>query len=121
MTDDDLLEFLLTPLWSRAAAMIGRCEGLLARFSPPPGNPWERDLKLRISLLQKEMIESRRKMPADLQADYPVDTWKHARQLMGKYGELLCWWPAIVEQAGMLAARGHTLAKPIGGSDREFE
>jgi len=121
MTDDDLLEFLRVPFWNRTAAMIGRCESLLARFSPPLGDPWARDLSLRISHLQREMIDPLSRIPTDLRADHPTGTWKHARQIMGRYGALLCWWPAIVDKTRLLASKGRTLARPIASFDSDFE
>jgi len=111
---DDFFDFLRVPLRNGAAATIGVCEHLLSTYSPPPRDPWGEDLKRSIRQIQRGMVGRERAVPTDFVEDYPgASAGEATSELVRRYGELLYWWPVIVDRAKTLSAEGRTLAHEI--------
>jgi len=111
---DDFFEALQMPLCNRAATMVRACESLLTTYSPQPDDPWGADLKETIRQLRQSMLNPARPLPTDLFEDYPPESVANATcDLLRQYGEVLYWWPAIVEKTRILAAKGCNLARPV--------
>ncbi len=54
-------------------------------------------------------------MPADLLEGWtPEEAMRLCRELVGRFGELLLGWPAVVGRAKALKAEGQGLLVPLG-------
>jgi hypothetical protein len=96
---------LQVPLRQRAEAMANRCDGILVRYPHRSGDQWAIDLKHAVEELRRSAESIGFVLPADVTA-------QTAKKLVRQFGELLCWWPAIVERATELRAKGITVARP---------
>ena len=111
---DDFFDFVRMPLWSHTAAAIVSCKSLLARYPPPPRDPWGADLRANLRQLQQSLTSLERPLPSDLRGNRPPESASQAtRDLIRRYGELLFWWPDIAERAKALSDRGCSLANEI--------
>ena len=60
------------------------------------------------------LAETQEWLPHDLkEGRNSSETLKLAQELVWRFGQLLRWWPDIVESARMLRAQGYALAKPV--------
>ena len=110
----DFDEMLRTLLWRQASQRIVQKESLLRQFG---GYPAYRaaDLKREIEAVQQAVIKSDYTLPIDLPGDVSTsDRLRQAQDLIRRYGELLVWWPAIMERAKALAAADQLPAVGIG-------
>jgi len=72
------------------------------------------DLKRSIRQIQRGMVGRERAVPTDFVEDYPgASAGEATSELVRRYGELLYWWPVIVDRAKTLSAEGRTLAHEI--------
>ena len=75
---------------------------------------WANDVKRYLGLLQKALTREDYWVPLDLIDGRSVDEARELSQrLVRKFGELLYWWPHIVEAARGLRAQGKTLAQRL--------
>ncbi len=105
----DFDETLRILLWRRASAMIAHltslCEADGSEFSPSAA-----DIKRQIEEITDAVTSPQYILCVDLLDRVAADDVPQAtRELVTRYGELLYWWPAIVERAKVLSAEGGPL------------
>jgi hypothetical protein len=97
-------EMLRTSLWKRASQRVAQKELLLRQFGGYPAY-WAADLKREIEGVQRAVVRPDYTLPIDLPQNLSKpECMQQAQDLIRRYGELLVWWPAIVERAKALAA-----------------
>ncbi len=105
-------EFARLTAW---ASMSGLIAGLEARLDGPEQPPayWAREARQFIARARRSALA-------------PADRWYAAaggrevlQQQLDQFGQLLIWWPAIVQTARELRAAGDELALPIGEISRQ--
>jgi hypothetical protein len=112
---DGFFDILMAPICDRAASTIRTYSSLLATYSPPHDHPWRTDLTKSINELELSIIKPRRLLPHDLFEHHsPGLVPEVTRDLVLAFGEVLYWWPTIVEKTRRLAVNGCTLAKKFG-------
>lgn len=80
---------------------------------------WARDVTRHIQALRAAMRQDESFLPEDLTRDRSTDGARELTQRLAlKFGQLLCWWPAMVETARELRDRGNRLAVESGGGRR---
>jgi hypothetical protein len=90
---DDFRELVRITLWRHASQRIGDNEALLRRFQGKP-DCWASDVKRGIDGITATLAAPG--FPACPDVSW---TMEDARILVRRYGELLLWWPDIVERA----------------------
>ncbi len=99
-------EFARLAMWASMSTLISNLEGRLASQDPVPAR-WMRDARQFIA-------KARRSALAPAEQLYAATGGREALQrLLRQFGELIIWWPVIVEAAGELRAAGHRLAQPV--------
>jgi len=100
---------------SRVCATIESLESLLIEdgYAPPH---WAKDLMGRIEALRRLTDRPGFFVPVDLPEDSNGPPQRRAQRMVARYGELLEWWPAIVERTRDLGHRGVTIARCLNGS-----
>jgi hypothetical protein len=107
-------EMLRTLLWKRASQRIVQKEPLLRQFGGYPAY-WAADLKREIGAIQRAVVKPDYTLPIDLpQHLSEAERMQQAQDLIRRYGELLQWWPTIMERAKALAAAGELPAARMG-------
>jgi hypothetical protein len=87
---------LLLRMASRRAA---RAESLIHERRGEPAF-WVEDLRREVEAVREAMVEPDGVAPVDLPVEWNGDQRIEAtRSLIRRYGELLSWWPAIIERA----------------------
>jgi len=75
---------------------------------------WAHDVEELIDTLRRVMEGQDYVVPQDLLEDRAIDeARKLSQRLVLNFGQLLYWWPEIVEAARDLRAQGQRLAAPI--------
>jgi hypothetical protein len=101
---EDFEEFVRMLLWRQAAQRISQKEALLRQYGEQPAF-WAEDLRREIKTHQLAVVKPDYIVPIDLPqrltGEKPV---QEAQDLIRRYGELVYWWPAIVERATELAS-----------------
>jgi hypothetical protein len=99
-------EFARLAMWASMSMLISNLEGRLASQDPVPAC-WARDARQFIARARHSAL-----VPAEQL--YAVTGGREALQrLLTQFGQLMIWWPVIVEAAGELRAAGHRLAQPV--------
>jgi hypothetical protein len=107
---EDFHEAVRTLMWQVASRRIARLESLLARHAGEPAY-WAADIRWRIEAICQALTDPAYVIPCDLPAG--GDTLSRTQQLMRQFGELLLWWPAILEKAAALSAKGIELGQQV--------
>jgi hypothetical protein len=98
----DFHEFIRIAIWRQTSEWIAQIELLLKRFGSNPSF-WAEDLKSRGESLQSGVENYEFPLPTDLQRGFSKEeALQETRELIGQYGRLLEWWPAIVHDARKL-------------------
>jgi hypothetical protein len=80
---------------------------------------WASDVRRYVSILRQATRRDDYAVPLDLVDGRGfAEARVLAQHLVVKFGELLCWWPAMVETARQLRDRGERLATPACSSSR---
>ena len=93
LPEPDFHDALRMPLAHRSANAIRAAESLLNTWNPPIGDVWAIDLRQTIQLHHQALLK-------------PAPHPPNAQSLIRRYGELLYWWPAIVEKTRHLKEKG---------------
>jgi hypothetical protein len=102
LSQDEFDILVRTLLWSRAAEIINREENLLLRSKHQP-SWWRQVVEARIRQLQGRLLEPDYVFPRELIAVSRGNGKLIAlRHLIWQFGNLLYWWPDIVEAAKTL-------------------
>ncbi len=113
MTLPDFEEFVRINLWRMQSDYISFMEAHLQSHDSSP-QFWAHDVEELIDTLRKAMEGQDYVVPQDLLEDRGLDeARKLSQRLVLNFGQLLCWWPEIVEAARDLRAQGQRLAAPI--------
>ena len=100
LPEPEFLELANAPLLKRHVAGIATCEALLAKYNPAVDDPWRLDLQTIIRGHERSLQNRHAPLPVEVLQDYAGKTLRGATGgLVKRYGQLLCWWPAIVEKA----------------------
>jgi hypothetical protein len=104
MPPGDFQEFLTMSLWRHTAQGIARKEAMLRQYGGQP-TYWAADLLQEIKARQAAVTDPRYAVPIDL-PEYPcvAESLRVVQSLIRSYGELVYWWPVIVERAKEVAA-----------------
>lgn len=98
-------------LGRRAAAL----EQLLHEHDDRPAY-WARDVHRQLGALRQAALRDDADVPVDLaEGRDPAAARGLTRRLVLRYGQLLEAWPALVDGARRLRARGVRVAEPVGG------
>jgi len=99
-------EFARLAMWGSMDALIRGLEDRLAGAQPAPAY-WSRDVR-------QFMARARRSALAPAEELYASIGGRAALQrLLDQFGNLLMWWPAIVDAARRLRGDGDRLARPV--------
>jgi hypothetical protein len=99
-------EFVRLGLWASMSTLISNLEDRLASGDPVPAC-WAADARQFIAKARRSAL-----VPAEQL--YAATGGREALQrLLTQFGQLMIWWPVIVESAGELRAAGHRLAQPV--------
>ena len=90
---------------------VAELERLLAAFEGQP-DFWAQDVADRIEAVGRAVTSEEVFAPSDLEgpAGSPFEAAVLAQRLIGRYGELLCWWPALVEAAKAVRSSGGSVS-----------
>jgi hypothetical protein len=88
-------------------------ETRLAQYGRRP-EFWAGDVRRTIDLLRSAPASPDYIVPRDLGAAFDSTAARElSRELVGRFGDLLEAWPALIEAAGALRARGSRLSQPV--------
>ncbi len=104
---------LAAELWGRAwSHRLQQLEGLPERHRGPAY--WARDVEALVRAVRRHIQGQDPAVPADiLEGRTPGEAMRLARELIGRFGELLMGWPRIVERTRQLKAEGRGLLVPV--------
>jgi hypothetical protein len=109
----DFEEFVRTQAWNTNSQFISLMEDRLRLHRESP-DYWSNDVKKYISILRQSMTRRDYWVPLDLIEGRSIDEVRELTQrLVFNFGQLLYWWPEIIEVARDLRAQGQRLAKPV--------
>lgn len=97
-------EFVRLGMWDSMSALI---TGLEERLDGPVPDYWARDAQRFIAAARKSALAPVGELCSELGGREAL------RRLLERYGQLLAWWPAIVQAAGELNAAGERLSRPV--------
>lgn len=108
LPDRSFDEFARRLAWMSMSGLITGLEDRLAGPEPAPAY-WKREARQFIARARRSAL-----MPAD---EWYAGAGGRAalQRLLRRFGQLLIWWPAIVETARELRATGQHLARPASG------
>jgi len=109
----DWEEFVRLKVWQIRGEFVSYLEDLLERYEGQP-DFWAEDVRAFVDASRNAFAGEDYLAPKELIGRVEA---KEARslthRLVRQYGQLLCWWPQIVEAAGRLRSRGHRLAQRV--------
>jgi hypothetical protein len=110
----DFKTVLLRLLRKRAFELIARRETLLVQHGAYPLH-WASEVRAQIHSLRGAVSDSAYPIPVDMGGEFSdaAECLGAVQQLVGRFGQLLYWWPAIVERATDLRERGFELGRRI--------
>jgi len=109
LSPDDFDEFIRLRYWQRSH--IFSQQAIRYMESRPDALPvWKKDVMKYIDLLTQSIARPDFFIPLDLVGDSDIELARHrAQRLVTEYGDLLTWWPDIVQTAKTLRVRGKRL------------
>ena len=115
MPQRDFQETVHNILWF-PIAMVTRAQ--LKRMAEPKPTYWVEDMTKCVEILRALLLEDFCGVPSALPKDlvelFGIDSaWRVFQELTIKFGELLQYWPQIVETAAELRCQEESLAQPI--------
>lgn len=113
MTLLDYEECVRVQLWHLASNTLSLLENTLIDFGQSP-DYWAKDVKECMSVLRGKLLKNNQVIPIDIMRGRTADEARILTQkLTFKFGQLLYWWPEIVEIAGRLRAKNQRLAAAV--------
>ena len=98
--------------------LVSHLDGLLATSGEMP-DYWITDIKQVIQSMRESFKRAEVSVPLDLLRAGGLDEAREMTQrLVFKFGQLLRWWPQIVETARKLKREEYSLARPISANIR---
>jgi hypothetical protein len=113
MGRDDFRFALQALLRNRALELIAHGDALLLQHAGEPAY-WANDLKRALHALGDALTKPSYVIPLDMRGDFQASEAAAALQVfIGRFGELLCWWPALVERARELRESDRQLGQRL--------
>ncbi|GEM_PF-453932 len=107
----DFEEFVRLQVWRTSSSFISQAEEQLQQYSAEPAF-WANDVKKYLDILCQSLTRDDYFVPLDLLARRSTSEARElAQRLVLKFGQLLCWWPDMVEVAKKLRSQGQRLAR----------
>jgi hypothetical protein len=114
LEDDAFREWARPAMFARASGIAKSAEAALMREYCYP-DYWADDLSRTIERFSKAALDPDYAVPEELRGEgAALSGLGAARTIMRQFGELLCWWPEIVERTRRLAERGIQIGCRIG-------
>jgi hypothetical protein len=108
----DFRERVRLILLRRASRLLREQDSMIQLFSGKP-EYWARDLEGQMEQLREAVVQPGFVQPQDVVGELlDKDPLSTAQDLIKMFGQLLTWWPAIVESARDLARHGADLGTP---------
>jgi hypothetical protein len=115
----DFEQKLKMELWTQASNSVSRLVELLKKYPDSP-RFWVDDVRKKIDMWQAAVQDPDYIIPSDLAASHPyAERLALTQHLILKFGQLLCWWPALIASAKKLRAQGRRLAQPVDAATTE--
>jgi hypothetical protein len=109
----DFEAFVRTQLRRTSQALLGQMDAHLQTQASRPAY-WADDARQYQAALRGALAREDYDVPLDLlQGRDPDQARRLARRLVLRFGQLLYWWPDMVQAARRLHVQGHTLASPV--------
>lgn len=108
--DRDLFERLWWMLARSLAQRLARIEALLRESRRAPSF-WARDLERLADVIRERATDPARAVPLELRGEAPSSARELTRRRILEYGEILIYWPALLDAAERLRARGEGLGE----------
>ncbi|WP_017717584.1 HAD-IIIC family phosphatase [Kamptonema formosum] len=106
----DFEEFVRLQVWRTSSSFISQAEEQLQQCQESPAF-WANDVKKYLDILCQSLTRDDYFVPLDLLAGRSTSEARElAQRLVLKFGQLLCWWPDMVEVAKKLRSQGQRLA-----------
>lgn len=110
---EEFAELVRINLWNFKSSFVAAVEHQLRIHKAGPAY-WADDLKEALDRLFEAMVKGDYVIPCDLlEGRSPDEARQLSQRLVCRFGQLLSWWPEIVEAAGALRRRGQRLAIPV--------
>eukprot|EP00825_Cyclidium_porcatum_P028202 TRINITY_DN30515_c0_g1_i3.p1 TRINITY_DN30515_c0_g1~~TRINITY_DN30515_c0_g1_i3.p1 ORF type:complete len:247 (+),score=-9.18 TRINITY_DN30515_c0_g1_i3:65-805(+) len=94
---------------TRAATISQRCEETLNRERGCP-DYWAEDVSAVMERISKAVLRADYSIPEEVRDSGGLAT---AKEIIRDFGQLLCWWPSIVERTKMLANAGTFIGRRL--------
>ena len=102
-------------LWRRSGRIISACEAALKKHGRSP-EFWAADLEREEAAARAACTDPSSVAPLDVLPGRSVEETNRITQgFLRRFGELLFWWPSIVERASDLARKGVGIGAAVGG------
>lgn len=109
----DFEEFVLVHLYRMQSEYLSFLEGSLQAYEESP-EFWARDVEKYLDAVREAIKRRDYVVPQDLLNGRGADEARQLSQrLVFRFGQLLRWWPEMVEAAKSLRAQGQSLARPL--------
>jgi hypothetical protein len=110
----EFTELVQTLLAGRASSLALHCETLLSRYGHCYPEYWVQDLRRRVESIVDALPAGLRFADVGPSFSTPQDTVMRLQTLIAQFGDLLIWWPTILQRAAELRGEGVELARPVG-------
>jgi len=112
LADDDFHEWAQSAVLARAAGLGQAAEAALKRDRCYP-DYWAEDLSQIMERISRAVLEPGYVVPDEVKNRGGLFA---AKEVLREFGELVRWWPAIVERAKVLAESGTWVGCRLGDS-----
>ena len=113
LVPEDFIEFVRLQGWHTQSVFLSIMEEHLRLRGERPAF-WASDVKQYQATLRQALSRADYWLPLDLLAGRNVEEARAlAQRLVRKFGQLLAWWPTIIDAARDLRMRGHRMAVPV--------
>jgi hypothetical protein len=114
MAQADFDETVRALLWKRASVAMFAMESQVRRLSTKGREYWAANVSGLMRDLRSAVPRPEYLLPVDLLKSFPPSKCLYiARDLVKQFGDLLCWWPAMVERSKKLSNDGRPLGEEI--------
>jgi hypothetical protein len=100
-------EYLRATVWRSISSSISELEERLRHVDKRTKRLWSQDVRAFVELARKDAL-------APVEQLYELEGGQEAIQLLlTRFGQVLMWWPAMVQTASQLRDNGRRLAQPV--------
>jgi hypothetical protein len=111
---EDFDEMIQLLLWRRASDVMTAMGSQLRRASAEGRDYWTADLGMHMQALEQVLVRPEYIVPVDLlPSREPAEARRITRELVKHFGELLSWWPVIIERTRALSESNRRLSVQI--------